>query len=93
MNANIYIDIEQRRKWPQLHYFVVIGDFSTARKLIEAGANINALTSNNDSIVLLALNHIASKSDETYAFIQYVFECGFDKELLNECTPKSGLAP
>ena len=80
VNANIYIDIEQRRKWPQLHYFVVIGDFSTARKLIEAGANINALTSNNDSIVLLALNHIASKSDETYAFIQYVFECGFDKE-------------
>lgn len=52
INASIYIDIEQRRKWPQLHYFVAIADFSTARKLIEAGANINALTSNKESIVL-----------------------------------------
>ncbi|RZG87990.1 ankyrin repeat domain-containing protein [Acinetobacter sp. WCHAc060033] len=93
VNASIYIDIEQRRKWPQLHYFVAIGDFSTARKLIEAGANINALTSNNDSIVLLALNHITAKSDETYAFIQYVFKCGFDKELLNERTAKKQTCP
>lgn len=93
INANIYIDIEQRRKWPQLHYFVAIGDFSTARKLIEAGANINALTSNKESIVVLALNHIAAESDETYAFIQYVFECGFDKELLNERTAKKQTCP
>jgi ankyrin repeat protein len=67
--------------------------FSTARKLIEAGANINALTSNNESIVLLALNHITAKSDETYAFIQYVFKCGFDKELLNERTAKKQTCP
>ncbi len=93
VNASIYIDIEQRRKWPQLHYFVAIGDFTTARKLIEAGANINALTSNNDSIVLLALNHITAKSDETYTFIQYVFKCGFDKELLNERTAKKQTCP
>lgn len=93
VNANIYIDIEQRRKWPQLHYFVAIGDFSTARKLIEAGANINALTSNKESIVLLALNHINSSPDETYAFIQYVFECGFDKALLNERTAKKQTCP
>lgn len=93
VNASIYIDIEQRRKWPQLQYFVAIGDFSTARKLIEAGANINALTSNKESIILLALNHIAAKSDETYAFIQYVFECGFDKELLNERTAKKQTCP
>ncbi|WP_173912907.1 ankyrin repeat domain-containing protein [Acinetobacter sp. Marseille-Q1618] len=93
VNASIYIDIEQRRKWPQLHYFVAIGDFSTARKLIEAGANINALTSNNESIVLLALNHIKAKSDETYAFIQYVFKCGFDKELLNKRTAKKQTFP
>lgn len=93
VNASIYIDIEQRRKWPQLHYFVAIGDFSTARKLIEAGANINALNSNKESIVLLALNHITARSDETYAFIQYVFECGFDKELLNECTAKKQTCP
>ncbi|WP_336948569.1 ankyrin repeat domain-containing protein [Acinetobacter junii] len=93
VNVSIYIDIEQRRKWPQPHYFVAIGDFSTARKLIEAGANINALTSNKESIVLLALNHIAAKFDETYAFIQYVFECGFDKELLNECTAKKQTSP
>lgn len=93
INANIYIDIELRRKWPQLHYFVVIGDFSTAKKLIEAGANMNALTTNKESIVLLALNHIAAKSDETYAFIQYVFECGFDKELLNERTAKKQTCP
>jgi len=93
VSANIYIDIEQRRKWPQLHYFVAIGDFSTARKLIEAGANINALTSNNESIVLLALNHITAKSDETYAFIQYVFKCDFDKELLNKRTAKKQTCP
>ena len=93
VNASIYIDIEQRRKWPQLHYFVAIGDFSTARKLIEAGANINTLTSNNESIVLLALNHITAKSDETYAFIQYVFKCGFDKELLNKRTAKKQTCP
>lgn len=93
VNANIYIDIEQRRKWRQLHYFVAIGDFSTAIKLIEAGAHINALTSNNDSIVLLALNHITAKSDETYAFIQYVFKCGFDKELLNKRTAKKQTCP
>jgi ankyrin repeat protein len=93
VNAGIYIDIEQRRKWPQLHYFVAIGDFSTARKLIEAGANINALTSNRDSLVLLALNHITAKSDETYAFIQYVFKCGFDKVLLNERTSKKQTCP
>ncbi|WP_250540344.1 ankyrin repeat domain-containing protein [Acinetobacter pittii] len=93
VNASIYIDIEQRRKWPQLHYFVAIGDFSTARKLIEADANINTLTSNKESIVLLALNHITARSDETYAFIQYVFECGFDKELLNERTAKKQTCP
>lgn len=93
VNASIYIDLEQRRKWPQLHYFVAIGDFSTARKLIEAGANINALTSNNESIVLLALNHITAKSDKTYAFIQYVFKCGFDKELLNNRTAKKQICP
>ncbi|MDM1304229.1 ankyrin repeat domain-containing protein [Acinetobacter indicus] len=93
VNAGIYIDIEQRRKWPQLHYFVAIGDFSTARKLIEAGANINTLTLNNESIVLLALNHITAKSDETYAFIQYVFKCGFDKELLNKRSAKKQTCP
>jgi ankyrin repeat protein len=93
VNAGIYIDIEQRRKWPQLHYFVAIGDFSTARKLIEAGANVNTLTSNKESIVLLALNHITTRSDETYAFIQYAFECGFNKELLNECTAKRQTCP
>lgn len=93
VNASIYIDIEQRRKWPQLHYFITIGEFSTARKLIEAGANINVLTSNKESIVLLALNHIRAKSDETYAFIQYVFKCGFDKELLNERTAKKQTCP
>ena len=93
VNASIYIDIEQRRKWPQLHYFVAIGEFSTARKLIEAGANVNTLTSNKESIVLLALNHITTRSDETYAFIQYVFECDFNKELLNECTAKKQTCP
>lgn len=54
---------------------------------------MNALTTNKESIVLLALNHIAAKSDETYAFIQYVFECGFDKELLNERTAKKQTCP
>lgn len=93
VNTSIYIDIEQRRKWPQLHYFVAIGEFSTARKLIEAGANINALTSNNESLVLLALNHITAKSDETCAFIQYIFECGFDKEHLNKRTAKKQTCP
>lgn len=93
VNATIYIDIEKRRKWPQLYYFVAIGDFSTARKLIEAGAKINALTSNHESIVLLALNHTTAKPDETYAFIQYVFKCGFDKELLNERTAKKQTSP
>lgn len=44
--------------------------------------------------MLLALNHILpAKSDETYAFIQYVFECGFDKELLNERTAKKQTCP
>ena len=93
VNASIYIDLEQRRKWPQLHYFVAIGDFYTARKLIAAGANINALTSNKESIVLLALNHVTAKPDETYTFIQYVFECSFDKELLNERTAKKQTCP
>jgi ankyrin repeat protein len=93
VNKEVFIDIEKRRKYPQLHYFVVIGDFSTARKLIEAGANINALTSNKDSIILLALNHITAKFDETYAFIQYVFKCGFDTDLLNERTAKKQTCP
>ncbi len=93
VNKEVFIDIEQRRKYPQLHYFVTIGDFSTARKLIEAGANINALTSNKDSIVLLALNHITAKSDETYAFLQYLFKCSFDKDLLNERTSKKQSCP
>lgn len=93
VNKDIYIDIEQRRKWPQLHYFVTIGDFSTARKIIEAGANINCLNSNKESIVLLALNHVTAQPDETYAFIKYVFECGFDKGHLNERTAKKQTCP
>ena len=92
-NKDIYIDIEQRRKWPQLHYFVTIGDFLTAKKLIEAGANINGLNSNKESIVLLALNHVTAQPDETYAFIKHVLECGFDKELLNERTAKKQTCP
>lgn len=93
VNKEIFIDIEQRRKYPQLHYFVNIGDFSTARQLIELSADINKLTSTNDSIILLALNHIQSKSNETLAFIKFVFESGFNKNLLNERTAKKQTCP
>lgn len=93
VNKEIFIDIEQRRKWPQLHYFVTSGDFSTARQLIELSADINKLTSTNDSIILLALHHIQSKSEETLAFIKFVFESGFNKNLLNERTAKKQTCP
>lgn len=93
VNAGIYIDIEQRRKWPQLHYFVAIGDFSTAKKLIEAGADVNKLTPTNDTVILLALRYILSREDEVLNFISFVFKPGFDKTLLNIHTSKKQTCP
>lgn len=93
VNASIYIDIEQRRKWPQLHYFVAIGDFSTAKKIIEAGADVNKLTPTNDTVILLALRYILSREDEVLDFISFVFKHGFDKTLLNIRTSKKQTCP
>ena len=93
VNARIYIDIEQRRKWPQLHYFVAIGDFSTAKKIIEAGAEVNKLTPTNDTVILLALRYILSREDEVLDFISFVFKHGFDKTLLNIRTSKKQTCP
>lgn len=93
VNAGIYIDIEQRRKWPQLHYFVAIGDFSTAKQLIESGADVNKLTPTNDTVILLALRYILSREDEVLDFISFVFKSGFDKTLLNIRTSKKQTCP
>lgn len=93
VNKDIYIDIEQRRKWPQLHYFVAIGDFSTAKQLIKYGADVNKLTPTNDTVILLALRYILSREDEVLDFISFVFKSGFDKTLLNIRTSKKQTCP
>jgi ankyrin repeat protein len=93
VNKVIYIDIEQRRKWPQLHYFVTIGDFSTAKQLIESGADVNKLTPTNDTVILVALTYFLSREDEVLNFINFVFKYGFDKTLLNIRTSKKQTFP
>jgi len=93
VNKEIFVDIEQRRKWPQLHYFTAIGNFDEAKQLLEFGANINSLTSNKESIILLALDHINVTPDETYAFIKHAFKCGFNSALLNISTSKVLTSP
>lgn len=92
-NKDIYIDIEQRRKWPQLHYFVTIGDFLTAKKLIESSADVNKLTPTNDTVILLALKYILSRENEVLDFIRFVFKRGFNKTLLNIRTSKKQTCP
>lgn len=93
INKEIYVDIEQRRKYPQIYYFVYMGEFNIAKKLIKVGAKINILNSNKDSLILLALNYISTKPNETYEFIKYLFDCGFDKNLLNVRTLKKRTTP
>ncbi len=93
VNASIFIDIEQRRKWSQLHYFVAMGDFSTAKQLIESGADVNKLTPTNDTVILLALRYILSRENEVLDFIRFVFKRGFNKTLLNIRTSKKQTCP
>lgn len=93
VNKTIFVDLEQRRKWPQLHYFVTRAEFDIAKQLIQAGADVNKLTSTNDSVVLLALNHAAFLEKETIDFINFVFKNNFDKELLNVRTAKKQTSP
>lgn len=57
----IFIDLEKRRKSPQLLYFVMKGNYSVVEKLLQLGANVNAKSSNNETALLLS---IQSKNEQ-----------------------------
>ena len=51
----IFLDLEKRRKSPQLLYFVRMGNYSVVEKLLQLGANVNAKSSTNETALLLSI--------------------------------------
>lgn len=53
------------KQFPQLAYFTTAGNVEAVRELIEAGVDVNEMTSSNDSAILLAI-HKMNPTDTPY---------------------------
>lgn len=53
-----YVHTTDWKKWPQLVWFTAKGDVESVKKLLEANANVNLLTSSGESALFGALGHM-----------------------------------
>ncbi|MBR5693919.1 MAG: hypothetical protein IKX42_09515 [Fibrobacter sp.] len=53
-----YVHTTDWKKWPQLVWFTAKGDVESVKKLLEANANVNLLTSSGESALFWALEHM-----------------------------------
>ncbi len=84
----IFIDMENRRKSPQLLYFIRHGDFKTVQQLMEKGADINAITDTAETALLFAIERLIRDPIEGQKIFDLITQQQISKENINLATHK-----
>lgn len=87
-NIKIFIDMENRRKSPQLLYFIRHGDFKTVQQLMEKGADINAITDTAETALLFAIERLIRDPIEGQKIFDLITQQLISKDNINLATRK-----
>lgn len=91
-NKVIKIDEQKTVKMPQLLYAIQLRDVKTVKALLDAGADVNELSSSYDSSLTMCLNdNILELSDEQQQILALLLKCRFSTETLNAVSTKKRL--
>ena len=92
-NKVIKIDDQKTVKMSQLLHAIQLRDVNTAKALLDAGADVNKLSSSNDSALTICLNdNILELSDKQKQILDLLLEHTFLPETLNTVTTKKRLS-
>lgn len=92
-NKVIKIDDQRTVKMPQLLHAIQLRDVKTVKALLDAGADVNKLSSSNDSALTICLNdNILELSDKQKQILDLLLEHAFLPETLNTVTTKKRLS-
>ncbi|ENX32628.1 hypothetical protein F889_03411 [Acinetobacter colistiniresistens] len=93
-NKVIKIDEQKTVKMPQLLYAIQLRDVKTVKTLLDAGADVNKLSSSYDSSLTMCLNdNILGLSDEQQQILALLLKHRFSTETLNTVSTKKRLNP
>lgn len=93
-NKVIKIDEQKTVKMPQLLYAIQLRDVKTVKTLLDAGADVNKLSSSYDSSLTMCLNdNILELSDEQQQILALLLKHRFSTETLNTVSTKKRLNP
>jgi len=88
---------ENKRKMPQLVFFIMTGKISTAIRLIDKGANVNASSESGDTPVLMSLRLLDVTCPESQPLDDTLFyklsKYSHKPEILNTPTAKKRMLP
>lgn len=87
-NIKIFIDMENRRKSPQLLYFIRHGDFKAVQQLMEKGADINAITDTAETALLFAIERLIRDPIEGQKIFDLITQQQISKDNINLATRK-----
>lgn len=91
-NKVIKIDDQKTVKMPQLLHAIQLRDVNTVKALLEAGADVNKLSSSHDSALTICLNdNILELSDKQKQILDLLLEHQFLPETLNTVSTKKRL--
>lgn len=92
-NKVIKIDDQKTVKMPQLLHAIQLRDVKTVKALLNAGADVNKLSTSNDSSLTICLNdNIIELSDEQQQILALLLKHRFSTETLNVVTTKRRLS-
>ena len=92
-NKVIKIDEQKTVKMPQLLHAIQLRDVKTVKALLDAGADVNKLSSSNDSALTICLNdNIFELSDEQKQILAMLLEQSFLPAIINAVTSKKRLS-
>ena len=92
-NKVIKIDEQKTVKMPQLLHAIQLRDVKTVKALLDAGADVNKLSSSNDSALTICLNdNIIELSDEQKQILAMLLEQSFLPAIINAVTSKKRLS-
>ncbi|WP_262488706.1 ankyrin repeat domain-containing protein [Grimontia hollisae] len=85
------------KKMPQLVYFSMLGDFDAVARLLEAGADVNKLSSSNESAILMAVQavqiNLAPLNSMNDGLLRLISEKTHRKSILDSLSSKRKLSP
>lgn len=87
-NIKIFIDMENRRKSPQLLYFIRHGDFKTVQQLLEKGADMNEITDTAETALLFAIERLIRDPIEGQKIFDLITQQEISKDNINLATRK-----